>query len=183
MDWLRAIIAWLASLLSPAEPEPVPIPTPEPEIGPVEPPKPSTRENLYVAAKASLGVDWTPEDVIPDSVACVSHLQEIYRKATGSYIGKGAARYNTKGLLLVIAADSRFKRVASDEALPGDIAICATGEGRDPSDHGHCWIVGKTHWMSNTSATGNWEANYTKEEVLNFFVKRRGFTLHVFRPL
>ena len=187
MAWLRAIVLWLASLFTPIpSPQPMPDPIPEPQNPIQEPPQPTTREILYKEAKASLGVDWTPQDKIPDDVACVDHLQAIYRKATGTYIGKGASLYSTKGLLLVLKADPRFRPIPLAEILPGDILVAATGEGNDPADHGHCWIAGFTHCMSNTSFgpdKGKWIANYTLTEIVADFVKRRGFKLHAFRPL
>lgn len=152
-----------------------------PQIAPVAVPEPSKREILYNWSKASIGRDLTPTDSVPDEVACVAQLQAVFFKAFSSYIGDGAARYNTLALLQALQKDPRFKMIPPSEALFGDIAVAPTGKGKNPKEHGHCWIVGKHDWMSNDSDTGLWKANYTKDAVFNVFVKERGFPLYVFR--
>lgn len=172
-----------ASMPTPA-PMPVPEPPPEAPKQPLETTLPPKREILYDAAKASLETDLTPRDEVPDEVACVAQLQAVFFKAFKRYIGEGAARYNTAALLLALRRDAAFKEIQLDDALPGDIAVCPTGHGANPAEHGHCWIIGKTHWMSNTSfdpGKGKWQASSTKPAVINSFVKKRGFPLHVFR--
>lgn len=154
---------------------------PEPQNQPVEPPKPTNREILYDWSKASIGKDLTPSDSVPDEVACVAQLQAVFYKAFGSFIGEGSARYNTLALHKALQQDQRFIMLPPSDALYGDIAVAPTGKGTNPYEHGHCWVVGKHDWMSNDSSTGLWKANYTKEAILNFFVKQRGFPLYIFR--
>lgn len=156
-------------------------PAPEPPGAPVSPAEPSNRERLYNTSKASLGLELTPADAIPDEVGCVENLQAVFHKTTGTYIGKDAARYNTLALKRALDVDSRFRSVSLEEALPGDPAVCPTGMGKNPKEHGHCWIVGKRDWMSNNSKTGLWSADMTRESVVNSFVKKRGFPLYVYR--
>jgi hypothetical protein len=158
------------------EPSPAPIAAPEPN------PAPETRrETLYLTAKNAIGEDLTPGDEIPDGVACVAQLQAVFHRAFGQYIGTDAARYNTAALAKALQADPQFSEIPISQALPGDIAVAATGEGRDKTQHGHCWIAGKQAWMSNDSGSGLWKANYTKDAILSMFVAGRGFPLHAFR--
>lgn len=196
MKWFLSLIERFMAWLYPSEPQPTvpatvppspPIPQPVPEassepqnddVGPV-PPLP--REVLYEASRAALGDDLTPRDEIDDELACVSQIQEVIRLATGSYIGSGAERYNTFAFKKALDAHAHFSKIAFEEVLPGDVVVAATGEGQG---HGHCWIVGVNHWMSNSSFganKGKWTPNYTKPAVVQTFVKQRGFTLHCYR--
>lgn len=169
------------------EPEILPETTPEeiPEV--VEEiliEEPTPRELLYEVSKASLGMDLTPKDEIPDSVACVAQIQEVLRRTFGTYVGKGAALYNTRAFLNALVEDSSFLRV--DEPLYGDIVVCATGTSVKPNSgvvYGHCGIVGKTHWMSNSSHNGLWEANYTKDSWIAYFHTKGGYPVHYFRKV
>lgn len=155
----------------------MPVTPPEPPVKPRETSE-FGNEHLYNVSKANLGRDVTPKDEVPDEVACVVSFQAVFNEAFGFFIGAGPARYNTRALKDAMKADVRFKAVQPSEAKPGDIALCPTGEG---VGLGHVWIVGKRDWMSNTSKTGLWQANYTKQQIINDFVKKRRFPLYVFR--
>jgi len=156
------------------------VPTLPPVITPTEAPKPTKRELLYLCAKGCLGKDITPTDNIPDAVACVAQLQEVYRIAFGTYIGSGGALYSTYSLVNELEKNVAFEEVAVP--LPGDIVVSATHTSPKPNaPRGHCGIVGKKDWMSNTSFSGLWEANYTKESWEHYFVHTWGFETRYFR--
>lgn len=140
---------------------------------------------LYLKAKSLLGIDLTPEDSIPDYVACVAQLQEVHRRAFGEYIGSGAALYNTRALRDELKRNKGFKEVSWGEELPGDVWVFATGEDdkRHPWVKGHTGIVGKHDWMSNNSQNGLWEANYTQKKVTDYFITYCGFKPYVFRKV
>lgn len=137
-------------------------------------------EKLYQTAKASLGMDITPNDIIPDDVSCVASLQEVYRRAFGVYIGTGATLYNTRALKTHLATDPRFTPVSWEELNYGDIVVYGTGEG-NPGAVGHCFVVGKRDWMNNHSDTGLWTANYTKAQVKAYWEDKLGFKPGCFR--
>lgn len=162
----------------PVQPDPLPIP-------PIELPKePTLADKLYNTSKSCIGIDITPGDAIPDPVACVAQLQEVHRRALGQYIGSGAALYSTYALLTELKESDLFMDVS--DPLPGDIWLYATGTGNGTVSNGHCGVVGKTNWMSNTSFgpdRGKWMANYTKETVRAYFETKGGYPPHYFRPI
>ncbi len=190
MDIIRSLVRWFTALFdrSPySSPQPtVTVPPAGPEMplnAPTASVSPTKAQLLYDAAKLVIGTDLTPRDEVPDRVACVVQLQAVFHNAFGHFIGTGAARYNTKALDAALAASPLFRKVHVRDVKPGCIAVAPTGHGTNPSEHGHCWITGKTHWMSNDSRTGRWEANYTYDQVHSFFVLKRGFPLNIYEPI
>lgn len=154
---------------------------PEPAIAPVEPSQPSPRESLYTTSIGCVGRYVTRLDEAAEDVACVSSLQAVVFKATGTYIGKGAAQSNTIALRTALDADPRFQKIVFEEIQPGDVVVAVTGEGMDRYQQGRCWIVGKTRWMSNAGSETLWEANDTWAAVLQSYEERDGFPLHCYR--
>lgn len=155
---------------------------PEPLSPLGEPIGPSRSAKLYLEAKKWLGVDVTPGDSIPDGVACVASLQEIHRRAFGYYMGRGAALYNTAALTEWLRSSPDYSRVFNP--LPGDIWIFPTGRSvfsPPPVPNGHCGVVGRKDWMSNTSANGRWEANYTQATCEAQFARKGGYPYYIFR--
>lgn len=147
-------------------------------------PQETNKEKLYRVSKDYIGTDLTPDDKIPDEVACVAQLQEVHRRAFGHYIGTGAALYNTRALKNHLLTDERFEQIPWEETDFGDIVVFATGENKyntSPDVRGHCFVVGKKDWMNNDSRTGLWEANYLKSGVERYWMKANGFPPFVFR--
>lgn len=138
--------------------------------------------HLYMKAKEFLGIDLTPDDKIPDFVACVAQLQALHFKVFGRYIGHDAALYNTKALRDALQKDKEYKEVDFDDALPGDICVFASGESPIVKN-GHVFVVGKVDWMSNNSYTGRWEAHKTKSQVRDYYITHGRFVPYVFRHL
>ena len=132
---------------------------------------------FYDTAYKCLGKDASPKDQVPDEVACVETINEIYKMAFGEYIGTGPAFSSTKALYELMLHDARFKKV--DSPSKGDIIISPTGYGN--FTHGHAGIVGKTHIMSNSSVTGTWEANYTHDSWKKHYAQQGGFPVFYFR--
>ena len=141
----------------------------------------ATSEHLYYTAKSFLGIDITPKDEIPDDVACVAQVQEVVRRATGNYIGIGAALYNTRAFKDQSLKDRRMFEVHEDEILPGDICVYPTGEGNGRISNGHVFIIGEHQWMSNSSKTGLWSANYTRQSAKDYYETKGGYTPYFFR--
>lgn len=134
---------------------------------------------LYEVAYSCIGRDASPADTVPDSVACVESLNEVYKKAFGGYIATGAPRVSTNALYKFLLSDSRFRKV--DIPMKGDIIISPTGYGNGSLSNGHAGVVGKTHIMSNDSATGTWEPNYTIDTWKRRYVDKGGFPMVYFR--
>lgn len=148
----------------------------------IEVPKVTNREKLYNVSKASLGLELTPKDEVPDSVACVSSFQVVAKKALGRTLGTGSALESTMALYVYLSDADEVEKVQAP--LPGDIALCATGTSsltNTPVGRGHVAIVGKKDWMSNNSYTGKWTADYTAKTWKDFFETLGGYKTAFFR--
>lgn len=163
--------------VEPPKPPPTPVPVPEPP----KPPMPTKREILYGVAKASIGVDMSPNDIAPDSLACAESLNGVFRKAFGSVIAGGSALTSTNALFKAMKVDPRFEMINPEEFLPGDITIAPTGYSTMNKPHGHCGVWGVSTVMSNDSDTGLWLANYTHAAWHNVFHTTLGFPIYGFR--
>src|SRR3990167_6916307 len=134
-------------------------------------------ETLYATAKSLLG-----QKLVSDSkkdTGCVIAIRAVYKRAFGTEL---CATASTKTLLdFLERVKGEWKEVK--EGQPGDIVLAATGTGNGEVKNGHCCIVGKTHYMSNTSATGIWEANYKPQNFRNWFEKVGGMPISFFRLL
>lgn len=145
-------------------------------------PMPQTKaEQLYQTAKNCLGIDMSPADIAPDSLACAESLNGVFFKAFGTHLGTGAALTSTLALYKEMSLDTRLQKV--DTPIAGDIIISPTGLSTKHSPHGHCGIWGNFDVMSNDSDTGKWKDNYTHEAWYNVFSKELGFPIYFFRVL
>lgn len=184
-------IAWLAKVLEweemPSQDHITEVPITPPQA-PNLPSKPSnmqtdTSQHLYLKSKECIGLELTPKDEVPDMVACVQNLQEVVRKTTGSYLGTGGALSSTLSFKNFMLTYKSAKRIEWGQELPGDIVVFATGE--DNRKHrgvrGHCFVVGKTHWMNHDSYTGLWAPSKTRQNVQDYWVTYCGFPPYVFR--
>lgn len=133
---------------------------------------------LYEKAKASLGIDITPRDVVPDTHGCAEAVNEICRRAIGVPIGGGASTYE---MFKALQNETRFIEV--DSPLPGDIIISPTGYGRGNLPHGHVGIVAKQGILSNSSESGKIELNFTLGSWARLYNEFGGYPVHIFRLL
>lgn len=147
----------------------------------------SNRLKLYNAALQALGKDNTPNDIIPDEVGCAEHVDTIYRKAFGSYMGGRNITVSTYQAWRVMRDSGDFTAV--DKPLEGDILVYPTGTGNGNLSNGHIFICGKvdnndhnkTQLMSNSSATGKFEQNYTIESAVARYERLGGYKAYWFR--
>jgi len=164
---------------------------PPPDILPSDltpPPMPTPTEKtkgqlLYETAKGLLGQHVIVLDASTKFgvLGCAASVNAIFKKRFGLEIGGGLS---TALMLSALKDKTRFKEVAFSEAEPGDILMYATGTSiKFPQAHGHVLIVGVRWCMSNSSETGTWEANYTREGVKTYFEDTMGFPPRVFRVL
>lgn len=173
----------------PEEPEPLQSPktVPEPPITP-KPPEPmpelvkpvqTKREHLYEVAKACIGQDMSPQDVAPDTLACMESVDGVYLKAFGKHLLSPANRYSTMLGYKAMLNNPELEVVA--DPLPGDIVISPTGYSSKNSPHGHTGLRGISTYMSNDSDSGLWKANYTLAAWPLVFSKTLGFSVIHFR--
>lgn len=111
---------------------------------------------LYQAAVKYLGRDASPRDLAPDYVGCAESLCNVIRESVKDFpIVTG-----TWSLWQELESHPRFRRVTVP--MPGTVIVAPTGTVTRAAIPGHAGIFGKANTiMSNTSATGLWEQNYT----------------------
>ena len=121
----------------------------------------NARGKFYITAVGCLGTDVTPQDDIPDDVACAEVINKIHEKAFGFpilSIREGGA--STRLLYKAMTKSKLFQE--SPTPLEGSIIISPTGLGNKNLPNGHIGIVGKDKVvMSNNSFNGLFEENYT----------------------
>ncbi len=139
-----------------------------------------SREKLYVFALSQLGIDITPDDIVPDEYDCADTICAIL-KNFGQDIGNFPSTLDLYGKLKI---NSAFREVW--EPLRGDIIISPTGyrngSGTENIPNGHVGIVGEGGIiMSNSSATGKFETNFTLAKWMARYVVKGGYPVFYFR--
>lgn len=137
------------------------------------------RTILFETALSCLGIDVTPDDIVPDEVGCADTVQAIHKKAFGKVIGGGPSTYWLYDTLL---KHTQFVKV--DQPLPGDIVISPTGYGNGNLSNGHVGIVGAGDLiMSNDSRDGIFWTNYTLTSWKKRYVDKGGYPMDFFRRI
>lgn len=175
MEFLKALLIWIFK----PQNGPTEHVTTKPVEKPVETVQKPLRDRLYEKAKSYLGIDASPMDKAPDPLGCAESVNEIYKKCTGSYIASPGL--STIELFKAMRFHARF--IETTKTDPGNIIICVTGQGNGVLEHGHVGICAKSGIMSNTSATGKWEVNYSYSKWYNYFNRIGGFRVWIFEPL
>lgn len=126
-------------------------------VEPVEPPKPKPMSKLLELAKANLGKDVSPKDLVSDNFGCAESLSTLVRQIVPNFpIVTG-----TWTLYDLLRTHKSFERVTEPEA--GDIILCVTGMGKGTIANGHAGIISNNGFiMSNQSANGLWLENFTQ---------------------
>ncbi len=145
---------------------------------------PTPSEKLYETAKAALGTKIAPDGI--SELGCAFSVNELYKRTFGKDICPAPQNESTYWLYKAMKAGP-FTRVTVTDPPMGYIVISPSGYGNYP--HGHISIAGKNmspdgtrYLMSNNSATGTWEANYTMKSWNDYFATKGGFIVAVFRP-
>lgn len=144
------------------------------------PPMESNKDKLYRVALASLGTDMSPQDLAPDSLACMESLDGVWFKAFGEHLLPLPGRLSTKAGYEALLKDSRFKVVSVPTT--GCIVMSPTGYSTKRAPHGHVGIWGNYDVMSNDSDTGKWMDNYTHKAWYDVFQGTLGFPVVFFEP-
>lgn len=124
-----------------------------------------------------LGIDFTPNDVIPDEVGCAEAVTTLLKN-----IGiMGRVIPGTWTLNEYLKADAHWIQVFNPE--PGDIIISPTGtSSRRGAFPGHVGIVGPNAIIySNDSYTGKWMTHYTLTSWKNRYASRGGYPVLFYR--
>lgn len=161
---------------------PVSVATPQVNVTQSAPTQLSRSDILYNTAYKMIGRDASPADAAPDEVGCVDSVNQVFKAAFGAPL-MTPETLSTARLYEKLKTDPRFVQLKSYlDAKAGDIIVCPTGLGTNPKmPHGHTGIMGKKWIMSNDSATGIWDANYTLESWTTYFCIKGGYPAYAFR--
>lgn len=148
----------------------------------------NNRLTIYACALTFLGKDASPNDVAPDEVGCAETAYDILLAALGKNVGISFT-VSTNTLYNELRASKGY--IKTDQPLEGDIWISPTGYGSGALPNGHVAIVGRvdnsnpenTQLMSNSSATGTFEQNYTVKTWKERYVTLGGYPCFIFRKL
>lgn len=142
------------------------------------------RQLILKKARAYKNIDFTPQDEVPDMVACVHAVTTLLKELglvdkiyIGTYtFGQKLLRRQIKGWEI------------TDKPQPGDIAIAMTGTGiKTPHERkygdvrGHIFIVDEDGWWSNDSYDGKWKKNYTEKTAKYRYEILGGMDIYYFR--
>lgn len=138
-------------------------------------------QKLYQVALEFLGIDASPKDTAPDSLACAESVENIFHHAFGYYIGGGNSTHD------MWQAMERQKNLFEKVDVPthGCIIISPTGTNSEdnPVKHGHVGICGKNRIMSNDSNTGKWLQLFTLETWRMYYGVKGGFPVYFYKSL
>lgn len=136
-------------------------------------------ETIFKTALASLGTDASPSDVAPDELGCAETVSDILIKA-GFLM---PVIVSTAKLYEYFLKQTSWLRI--DTPIMGDVIISPTGMGGNNGiTNGHVGIVGKgSVVMSNSSATGTFEPNYTLASWTSRYKNKGGYPIYFFRKI
>lgn len=133
---------------------------------------------IYATAKSSVGIDVSPEDVIPDEYDCAETVC-ILLKLAGFSIGYFPL---TTDLYHALIYSSDWMSVQNP--LPGDVIISPTGMGNGSIPNGHVGIMDTDSMvMSNSSESGTLERHYTLSDWNHRYRDSGGYPVLFFRRL
>lgn len=186
IKWLENLFKWDTELPPEVLQKPVQAP-----VSPVKPvaaespvitpksPQMTNSQKFYNTALASLHKDMSPNDLAPDSLACMESVDGVYTATFGEHLLSMPARLSTQAAYEAMLRDPRLEAII--DPIPGDIVISPTGHSTKGAQHGHTGCWGKNDVLSNDSNTGLWSDNYTHEAWYSVFNKTLGFPVYFFR--
>lgn len=135
------------------------------------------KKTLLQHAQDSLGIDITPDDMIPDTVACAITMSTLLRKVDPTF--PLVAGSWTLWDILEHRAD--YARVVVP--TPGTIIISPTGTGNGTIP-GHVGIFMEDMTIaSNDSNTGKFMKNYTLNTWMERYGKKGGFKSYLYKKV
>jgi len=136
------------------------------------------RESIYKVAKSFIGLDVTPDDIVPDEYDCSDTVCTLLKKA-----GFNVGDFPLTTRLYEYLLNSKEWNVVN-EYKRGDVIISPTGYGNGNISNGHVGIIsdnGKI--MSNSSVDGILRENYTIDSWNYRYKNKGGFPVVYFRKL
>lgn len=134
-------------------------------------------DKIYAIAKSCLGKDLCGNVNI--AYGCAETVNSIVEAAIGQPIGGGSSTYLMYQCLLT--QSQRFVKV--ETPVTGDIVISPSGYSTKNVLNGHVGIVGKEGILSNNSANGLLQEDYTLESWTDYFQDLEGFPVYYFHVL
>lgn len=127
----------------------------------------------------ALGTDITPDDLVPDTVACAITVSTLINRVDATF-PKVAGTWT---LYDILAHRNDYELVEATHRKPGDIVISPTGLSKSKTmPNGHTGIImSDLSIASNDSATGKFMKNYTLESWTDRYVTKGGYPLFVYR--
>ncbi len=138
---------------------------------------------LFATAVKALGTDASPNDIAPDEYGCAETVYDILAMAFPLNVGFPFT-VSTNILYKDLLASRLYTKVEDGQELEGDIIIYPTGYGSGKLSNGHVFIRGELNkYMSNSSLTGKFEENYTKETAKARYEDLGGYPKYIFRRI
>lgn len=139
--------------------------------------QPLQPKTLLQLCEESIGIDVTPDDLIPDKVACAITLTTLLNKLDPSF-PKVAGTWT---LWDILEHRTDYERVTVPS--PETIIISPTGTGNG-SMSGHTGVILANNVIaSNDSATGKFIKNYTLDTWAERYVNKGGFKIHLYKKI
>lgn len=137
----------------------------------------TNREKLLQEAKFWLGKEPTPDDAVPDDVACVSSL---------SHVIAGVIPFphlvGTPALFTYLQKSPQWK--ATLDLTPGNVVVSVTGTGNGKIPNGHCGILLENERIaSNSSPSGLWENNFSVTSWVKRYRTTGGMQVFIFEAV
>jgi hypothetical protein len=132
------------------------------------------RKTFLQACTEALGTDATPDDLVPDTVACAITVSTLIRKVDPSF----PLIAGTWTLWDVVRHRKDWQLVS--EPVPGALVLSPTGTGKKGTV-GHVGVIMEDGTIaSNNSKTGKFEKNYTLASWRAYFAVKQGMPVHIF---
>lgn len=133
------------------------------------------KKTLLQVCEESIGIDVTPDDLVPDSVSCAITVSTLLNKLDPSF-PKVAGTWT---LWDILEHRTDYERVTVPS--PETIVISPTGTGNG-SISGHTGIILADNVIaSNDSATGKFLKNYTLDTWSARYVDKGGFKIYMYK--
>ncbi len=151
---------------------------PEPIIKPIEPKPMTPSQKIYATALTFIGKDASPTDEAPDELGCANTVSAIIR-ASGYQFAMFTSTY---WMYEYLRLSKDWQKV--DQPQKGAIIISPTGFGNKRMPNGHVGICGEgDKIMSNRSATGTLELNFTQESWRQRYAAVGGYPVYFYKKV
>ena len=131
----------------------------------------TNEEKLIKVCVDALDTDVTPQDKIPDQVACSEVMSTLIQKVFSDF----PTLPSTRDLFNKLKSDKRFRATLTPRR--GVIVVSP----RTPTQTGHVgFFITDERIASNNSKTGLWQGNYFWPSWIKEFIKEKGLHSYLF---